>query len=395
MSGVSDVLVVGGGLVGAATALGAAAAGRKVVLVDRTRPRESPGRFGVDIRNVACAPASRSLLESLGIWGELRPAPYVRMRVWEERGTAELDFDAADAGRTELGWILENGPTVQALWRHLEGEANVDIVVGKLDGIDVQGDGVRLGVDGRCLESRLLIGVDGARSEVRERLGVAVRTLATGQQALATVVRTEAGHQGVAYQRFLLDGPLALLPSREPNLSSVVWSQSPEAALRRQNLDEAAFCAELAMALEGRLGGIEAADDRLTFPLSQHVVADFNPAPRVLLIGDAARVLHPLAGLGANVGFEDTRDLLAILGRLPRDADPGTPGIWRAFARRRGVRAGMMVAAMSAFRQGYAGSGPLQTWVRNRAIGWVQNTPLVKQQIIREALGLGPVATRL
>lgn len=395
MTRLRDVLVAGGGLVGAATALGLAASGRTVTLVDRARPEVSVGRFGMDIRNIACAPASRAFLEAVGVWSSLVAAPYVRMRVWEERGTAELDFDAVDAHREELGWILENGPTVRTLWDRLASEEGVEVVIGTLDGIDLDADRARVVVDGRSLDSRLLIGVDGARSAVREALGVPVRTLATGQQALATIVRTAAGHEGVAYQRFLLDGPLALLPSREPRLSSVVWSQSPEAAVRRQSLDEASFCAELETAIEARLGRVEAADRRLTFPLAQHVVADFNPAPRALLIGDAARVLHPLAGLGANVGFEDARDVLAVFRSLPRGADPGTPGIWRAFARRRGVRARMMVAAMGAFRQGYAGSGPLETWVRNRAIGWLDHTPLVKQQIIREALGLGPLATRL
>jgi len=395
MTVLRDVLMVGGGLVGAAAALGIAGTGRSVTLIDRALPVESKGRFGMDIRNIACSPATRSYLESLGVWSALDAAPYVRMCVWEERGTAELDFDAPEAGRKELGWILENGPTVQALWRLLESAPEVDIVVGELDRIEVGDEGVRVVVDGRALEGRLLVGVDGARSAVREQLGVAAQTLATGQQALATIVRTGNGHHGIAYQRFLLDGPLALLPSREPDLSSVVWSQSPESAARRQGLDDASFCAEIEAAIESRLGRVLACDARLTFPLAQHVVADFNPLPRVLLIGDAARVLHPLAGLGANVGFEDARDVLAVLSRLPRDADPGTPGIWRAFARRRGVRARMMVAAMSAFRQGYAGSGPLETWVRNLAIGWVDHTPLVKRQIIREALGLGPVATRL
>ena len=395
MTSSHDVLLVGGGLVGAAAALGLARSGRSVVLVDRSRPKASAGRFGMDVRNIACSPASRALLEALGVWSSLHGAPYVRMCVWEERGTAALHFDAADAGRAELGWILENGPTVEALWQRLEAEAGVEIRIGTLDEIGVDADRVRVTVDGRSCTGRLLVGVDGARSAVRERVGVAVQTLATGQQALATVVRTEQAHQGVAYQRFLLDGPLALLPSAEPNLSSVVWSQSPDAAARRQALGDAPFCAELEAAIEARLGRIEATDERLTFPLQQHVVADFNPAPRVLLIGDAARVLHPLAGLGANVGFEDVRDLLAIVNRLPLAADLGAPGIWRAFARRRAVRARMMVTAMSVFRRGYAGSGPLETWVRNRAVDWVDHTPLVKSQIIQEALGLGPVATGL
>ncbi|HEY5645782.1 MAG TPA: FAD-dependent oxidoreductase, partial [Pseudomonadales bacterium] len=159
-----DVLVVGGGLVGAAAALGLARSGRTVVLVDRSRPSASTGRFGMDVRNIACSPASRTLLETLGVWSALHGAPYLRMCVWEERGTAALHFDAAEAGRTELGWILENGPTVEALWRQLEAEAGVEIRIGTLDGVSIDADRVQVTVDGRPCAGRLLVGVDGARS---------------------------------------------------------------------------------------------------------------------------------------------------------------------------------------------------------------------------------------
>ncbi|MGD8831388.1 MAG: FAD-dependent oxidoreductase [Pseudomonadales bacterium] len=395
MTGVRDVVVVGGGLVGAATALGIARTGRTVTLVDRQRPTVSRGWLGMDIRNIACAPASRGLLESLGAWDPAAAAPYVRMHVWEERGTASLDFAAAEVGRSELGWILENSPTVTALWALLDAEPTVEIVLGELQALTADAEHVAIQVGVRHIQGRLLVGVDGARSVVRSLAGVPVETLATGQQALATVVRTEKPHGGVAHQRFLLDGPLALLPSREPNLVSVVWSQSPPSATRRKELEDEAFAGELEAAIEARLGAVEAVDARLTFPLAQHVVSDFNPADRVLLIGDAARVLHPLAGLGANVGFEDARDLLAVMARIPPGGDPGTTGIWRTFARRRRVRARMMVAAMAGFRQGYAGGGPLESWLRNLAVGWFDRAQPIKRQIIREALGLGPVASTL
>ena len=349
--------------------------------------------FAMDIRNIACSPASRALLETVGIWAELQATPYTRMAVWEERGTAELDFRAEDVGRTELGWILENSPVVTALWERLERHAAVQIRLGKVTGVSCAEDLVTVSLDAARVSARLLIGVDGARSAVREFLGVPTEVLGTGQMALATLVKTEQAHHGVALQRFLLDGPLALLPSRLPNVSSVVWSQSPEAALRRKTLPDDEFCAEIETAIEARLGKVRAVDARFTFPLAQHVVADFNPEPRVLLIGDAARMLHPLAGLGANVGFEDVRDLVALLQRLPAGMDPGGPGLWRPFARKRRTRAQLMVAAMAGFRYAYAESTPALTWLRNSAVGWVNGAHTVKRQIIREALGLGPLAS--
>jgi len=388
-----EVIVVGGGLIGAVTALSLARGGRRVLLVDRTKPQLSRGGFGMDIRNIACSPGSQQLLESAGVWRALTPAPYRKMEVWEERGTSVLSFRAEEAGRQELGWILENSPTVMAVWEMLEQEPRADIVLGEVSGVRTMPEVVSLEIGSARHDARLLIGVDGAQSSVRSLVGVEVETLGTGQQALVTLVRTELEHEGSAYQRFLLDGPLALLPSRETNLSSVVWSQSPARAAERLDMSEAAFCSALGQAIEQRLGRITKTDRRLVFPLRQQVVADFNPHHRVLLIGDAARVLHPLAGLGANVGFEDVRDLLARVGDLPAGADPGAVGVWRGYARKRRVRARLMVGLMAGFKNVYGDGDPLLQWLRNAAVGWLDGARPVKQQLIREALGLGPLAS--
>ncbi len=388
-----DVILVGGGLIGATAALAIADRGARVALVDVRRPAPAAGEFGMDIRNIACSPASQALLAEVGVWADLAPAPYVRMAVWEERGTAALDFSAGDVDRAELGWILENSPAVTALWSRLEAHAGIEIRLAAVTGVQSEPDRITVRLGSESMSAGLLVGVDGARSTVRELVGVETEVLGTGQQALATLVRTERPHEGVALQRFLLDGPLALLPSRERNVSSVVWSQSPPEAARRRALPAAEFCAEIEAAIEARLGAVVAVDDRFVFPLAQHVVRNFNPEPRVLLIGDAARVLHPLAGLGANVGFEDVRDLLAVFDRLPAGMDPGTAGIWRAFARKRRIRAQLMVAAMAGFRYAYAESTPTRTWLRNSAVDRVNASGALKQQIIREALGLGPLAS--
>ncbi len=388
-----DVLVAGGGLVGATAALAIAATGARVGLLDVQQPAVNRGAFGMDIRNIACSPASQALLAELGIWSDLTPASYQRMEVWEERGTAALAFHADEVGRAELGWILENSPTVATLWARLEQHPGVSIHLGEVSGVTSSADSVEVSLGPESLSARLLVGVDGARSAVRELVGAETDVLATGQMALATLVRTERPHEGVALQRFLLDGPLALLPSREAKVSSVVWSQTPEQAERRQALPEATFRAEIEAAIESRLGAVTEVDARFAFPLAQHVVQDFNPAQRVLLIGDAARVLHPLAGLGANVGFEDVRDLVGVLKRLPAGTDPGLAGVWRTFARKRRTRAQLMVAAMAGFRYAYAEASPTLTWLRNNAVGWINGTGAVKQQIIREALGLGPLAS--
>ncbi len=394
MSGeIYDLIVVGGGLIGAAAALGAGRQGRRVLLLDRSQPQPVVGRFGMDIRNVSMSPASRLLLEDLGVWSQFPAAPFVAMQVWEEQGTQALCFSAEDVQRQELGWIVENGQLVDALWQALARCACVTVATGEtIERVTEGVEAMTVATSTRKYQGRLLVAADGARSAVREQLGVATSSYPTGHFALVTLLDTELPHQGVAHQRFLLDGPLALLPSAQPNRVSVVWSQSEYNAQRRQSLTDDAFCAELAQASEFQLGRVIASDERYIFPLTQHLVANFNPLQRVVLLGDSARVLHPLAGLGANVGFEDVRDFLARLNALPDAADSGTRGMWSAFARHRRARARLMLTLMSALRRVYAEDDPYLQWLRNLGVKLTMASGPLKRQVIREALGLGPLA---
>ena len=386
----ADVMVVGGGPVGAAVALGLADAGRQVVLIDKMRPQTQPGGLGVDLRAMALSPASQALLAELHLWRPLRPTPYRSMRVWEERGTAELRFDAAEVDREELGWIQESGPLSEAAWARLAEHPKVQCLLGESpSAVRTTPSSSVLQVGGRELSAALLIVADGAQSTVRRQLGVEAKEWDVDQVAVASIVYTSKGHANTAWQRFLLDGPVALLPCADAQTSALVWSQSPAAAERRMALSEAAFCAELTRATEACQGEVEAVDRRLRFPLTQSVAKTFNPHHRVLLIGDAARVVHPLAGLGLNLGFEDVSGLL----RTAKGAlDLGAPGLWRVFAGRRRARALSMAHFLSALQGLYGLPQPAVGWVRNFGVRLVNNSSLIKRQLVAEALGLGPLA---
>lgn len=384
-----DVAVVGGGLIGITAALAAAQQGRRVALVEPNPPQVTRGEMGLDLRTLALSPASRELLQRLGGWDDGPAAAYRRMEIWEERGTRTMTFDAAEVGRGELGWIVENSPLCAALWTAAAGHDRVTVHHDRLVDLQPGPAGVALDLDGSQLQTRLLVAADGAASAVRERLGVSVQTYQTGQSALATVVRTARPHQGTAYQRFLLDGPLALLPAADPHLCSVVWSQSEGQAERRRALSAMAFCEELEHAVQGRLGRVEAVDQRLAFPLKQQLAATFNPQPRVLMLGDAARVIHPLAGLGANLGLEDVSAMLGELEHLGGAADPGSAGLWRAFDRRRQARSRLMLWLMAGLGQVYSRGDPLSQWVRNTGVRWLDGALPIKRQIMQEAMGLG------
>lgn len=388
-----EVAIIGGGPVGAIAALGLADAGRRVALIDRMRPQAQQGRLGADLRAMALSPASQALLAELDLWPRLHPTPYRSMRVWEERGTAQLRFDAAEAGRAELGWIQESGPLSEAAWARLAEHPKVELLLGDApSAVRPAPSAVVLQVGGRELSVALLIVADGAQSPVRRQLGVGTQVWNTQQVAIASIVRTAKGHANTAWQRFLLDGPVALLPCADAQTAALVWSQSPEAADRRMALSDAAFCAELTCATEACQGEVEAVDRRLRFPLAQSVARTFGPHHRVLLIGDAARVVHPLAGLGLNLGFEDVAGLL----RTAKGAlDPGAPGLWRTFARSRRARALSMAHFLSALQGFYGLSQPAAGWLRNFGVRMVNNSAPLKRQLIAEALGLGPLAQRL
>ncbi len=390
-----DVVVVGAGLVGATAALAAADLGFGVALVERRRPRLGRGALGMDLRTLALSPASRAQLEAAAVWCDLVPVPYRSMRIWEERGASELRFEAEAVGRAELGWILEAGCVTVALWRRLESHPNVACYIDESPCLLApEAEAVTVEMGGERLRARLVVAADGARSAVRGQLGVGVRELPTDQTALATIARTERPHGAMACQRFLLDGPLALLPGRDPRTVSVVWSQSAALAERRQQLDDRGFRAALADASENCFGDILAVDRRLTFPVSQAIAESMNPHPRVLIIGDAARVVHPLAGLGVNLGFEDVAGLTRVL-RGAAGKDPGTDGRWREFARRRRARGIAMMRFLAGLRAFYGLRQPLPHWLRNLGVRFVDSAESIKRQLIREALGDGPIARDL
>jgi len=390
---VQDALIVGAGLIGGGAALGLARAGYRVGLVEQSLPRINSGASGHDPRTVAISPHSQELLESLGVWEKLVSQAFERIVVWEDQGTAKIEFTASEVGRAELGWIIELSLANQQLWNALEAEPNVQLIVGsRVSSLQVGESEVELGVgtgsDVACFKGRLLIAADGAQSGVGELLSLDSGGAATGHSAIASIVRVSEAHCGTAFQRFLLGGPVALLPiAGDQHHLSLVWSQSPEQAERRMALDGAAFCRELQLAMESILGDVLEVDRRYCFPLNQSLRASFHPRERVLFLGDAAHVVHPLAGQGVNLGFEDVRELLEITGTTR--ADLGRSGLWSGYARRRRLRAQIVQTAMAGFQGVYSQDKPLLQWIRNAGVRALNASPAIKRQIMKEALGLG------
>jgi 2-polyprenylphenol 6-hydroxylase len=333
-----DVAVVGGGMVGAAAALALSRAGFNTALLEARPPSEWQAQDEVDLRVVGLAPSSIALLDDLGVWTSIRDAracPYAHMHVWDAENGAAIDFDAADEGRDLLGYIVENNLVQWKLWQALDASGVQRLCPATVKDFDVRSDRVVLELaDGESLTVRLLVAVDGAGSPLRERAGIGTHGRDYGQRAIVAHVHTERAHAHTAWQRFLPTGPLALLPLADGR-SSVVWSL-PEAEARRvQALDDAAFCNELGIASDFRLGRITAATPRAAFPLKLQL-ADTYQSNRFVLLGDAAHAVHPLAGQGVNLGLRDVAELRDTLAAA-RDEERDIAGahILRRYARRR------------------------------------------------------------
>ena len=389
---VFDVAIVGGGMVGAALALALSREGFTVTVLEARYPEMRWPDEGFDLRVSALTRASQHLLDNLGVWTAIvadRATAYRQMHVWDRAGFGEIHFDAADIAEPDLGHIVENRVIVRALWQALERSEVVccaPVKVRRLmhgqDGTEVQLD------DRRRIHTRLLVAADGARSQVRELVGIESRSEPYDQHALVATVHAEHGNQETAWQRFMQDGPLALLPMRH-DLFSIVWSNRPDEAERLAALDESAFNDQLTEAGESRLGRLSVCSDRAVFPLRLQHAAEYV-RPGIALVGDAAHVIHPLAGQGVNLGFLDAAALVDAV-RAGRDArrDIGELRVLRRYERSRKGHNTATQLAMDGFKHLFSNDRPALALVRNLGLGVAGRIGPLRRQFERVALGHG------
>ncbi|HET8802717.1 MAG TPA: FAD-dependent monooxygenase [Marinobacter sp.] len=398
-----DILVVGGGMVGSALALGLSRQGWQVGLVEGStreallQPVEPAGSVDdFEARVSAVSVASQRLLEQLGAWPGLvagRHCPYQSMAVWDGDGTGGIRFEAAELQAPALGTIIENRRIVQALFTALAG-SRVEL----LDGVRVTGwwrSGDRRGVelaDGRRPGARLVVAADGAHSRLRQWVGLPTREWDYDQQAIVCTVRTAQSHGYTAWQRFSRTGPLAFLPllneQGDEHFCSIVWSQDTGEARRLMALDDTGFRAELEHAIEQTLGPVEQVSRRVAFPLRQRHAKEYV-AEGFALVGDAAHTIHPLAGQGANLGYGDVRVLLDELAWARQAGmNPADDLLLARYQRRRKGENLAMMAAMEGFKQLFARDEPALRWLRNAGMRWLDGLGPVKNRMAAQAMGL-------
>lgn len=395
-------------MVGASLACLLKGSSLRIALIDQ-RPINNDESFfdkqqpKFDPRVSAFTKASKQLFKELGVWQNIidkRSCGYQNMQVWDAQGTGSIHFSAADINQTELGTIVENSIVTTALHSKLVEIKNLQVLppftLEKLRELQTGGEQLLQleSSEGVILNTKLLIAADGANSKIRQLANFTTKEWDYNHQALVTTVRTEKPHMATARQRFLETGPLAFLPlssrhgSRDQHYCSIVWSMVPEKAEEIMSLPEEEFKIQLALALENELGAVQWADQRFVFPLRQRHATEYVK-DNIVLVGDAAHTIHPLAGQGANLGLLDVKALAKELIRgceAGRDIADAT--VLRRYQRQRiGHNLGMMWV-MEGFKRVFAEQNLTVRWLRNIGMNSVDNMSIVKNQLARRAMGL-------
>jgi len=409
-----DVLIVGAGMVGLTLALALRKQSQlKIALVDTNTVTELDDEL--DVRVSAINVASKNIFVNLGIWSAIessRVQDYQHMHVWDKAGLGKLDFSAQDSAslppEENLGWIIENKVIRHALWQQAQADDGIHFFTdNKLASISHGESEVfatflanENSAPSQPIIAKLVVGADGANSWVRQQMDMEMIFKDYDHHAIVATVECSQGHQNTAWQVFLPSGPLAFLPLRSAKttkpaqasgrLCSIVYSTSPDDAIRLTNLPPADFAKELTAASDGKLGHVKLVSERFTYPLTMRLAQDFVK-DRVVLIGDAAHTIHPLAGQGVNLGLLDAAALGQTLTAKLSDEGLTTELVntvdLKAFSRWRKSEASEMIAAMASIKQAFTPQqAPLQL-LRGLGMNLLNHFSPAKKQLIAQALG--------
>ncbi|MDP2143442.1 MAG: UbiH/UbiF family hydroxylase [Gallionella sp.] len=392
-----DIVIVGGGLVGASLAASLRHSGLALALVESqcspALPADpelaDPELTNWDSRIYAISPGSRRYLEEAGAWDHLathRVAPVEEMRVFGD-ADAKLEFSAYEMGVPELACILENRELQHALWQVLRQQDDLTLLhPARCASLNVGKDSAELALqDGRSIRAKLVVGADGRDSWVRNQVGLGTSTpVDYRQHGVVANFTTELPHRGIAYQWFQPDGILALLPL-PGNRVSMVWSVSPEKSAELLALTHEELCAKVAAAARHTLGKMQVVTPAAAFPLRLLVLPQIS-APRIALIGDAAHNMHPLAGQGVNTGFRDAQQLVKTLLERGGCADCGDAQLLRRYDRKRKEDIYSMQATTYGLKHLFNNDDPILRKLRNLGMDATNRLTPLKKLLVQHAL---------
>lgn len=379
-----DLIIVGGGLAGAALAVALRRSTLSIALIENAPPVRTDAW---DTRIYAYSPASADFLQSLGVWEHLdrqRLTPVAEMCIEGDDG-GSLRFSAHESGLGELAWIGESSLVHVELWESVKRQHNVKLFSPAVpEGLEHEAEAVTLRLaDGRRLTAKLVVAADGRDSWVRREAGMAASITPYDEKGVVANLQCERPHHGRAFQWFRRDGVLAWLPLAG-NAVSMVWSAPDVVADELLALDEAEFCLRVASAGGERLGALSMMGRRAAFPLRLMRVPEIV-RPRIALIGDAAHAIHPLSGHGINLGFQDAKVLAEALSELASWRDPGELSVLRRYARRRAEEPFLLQYATHGLSRLFGVDNSLASALRNTGLNLTGRMPVLKSALVRYA----------
>ena len=383
-----DVVIIGGGLVGLSLARALARSGLRQALIEPQPPAAAPADSSWDNRVYALSPGSVAFLEDCGTWQRLPQDRITRVEAMQVHGDAEgasLHFSAYEAGLRELAFIVEGRQLLQALWDGLGDFADLHIYrPAGWTSLELGTEQAALRLDdGTEITARLVIGADGADSRVRAQAGISVRPSDYGQLGVVANFSCEKPHRGTAFQWFMRDGVLALLPLPGDRVS-MVWSIAQEQGRGLLALPAAELAAKVEAASHGALGTLQLITPAAGFPLKLARVTQFTK-PRVALVGDAAHNVHPLAGQGVNLGFRDARALADVLITRGPQRDCGDHALLRRYERARREDVLAVHLMTDGLQKLFNNDIVLIAGARNLGLKLVNWQPLLKNFLVRQA----------
>ncbi|HEY7986123.1 MAG TPA: UbiH/UbiF family hydroxylase [Methylophilaceae bacterium] len=380
-----DVVIVGGGLVGSVLALALGKRGVRSALIETSMAEHSTDEW--DSRIYAVTPANAEFLRDLGVWDVLESARITAvhaMQIWGDNSASPLTFDAYGAGVAELSWIAEGRLMQSAILNALRATPEVDIICpARCTDLKWASDIATLKLeDSMELTAKLVVAADGANSWVRQQAGIKVEKKSYFQQGVVANFTISLPHQHIARQWFKREGVLAWLPLPGQRIS-MVWSLFDEQANNLLKLEAGAFCETVAEAGQYALGTLQLITPPVAFPLALQRSAALI-APRLALVGDAAHLVHPLAGQGMNLGLRDVQSLTDIIGESGADA-----GNWlslRRYERARKADILAMQTVTNGLQKLFNNDNPMLAWVRNTGLNAVDKVSPLKRLLIAQAV---------
>jgi 2-octaprenyl-6-methoxyphenol hydroxylase len=381
---VHDVAIVGGGLVGASLAIALGKTGKSVALIEAAAPPKSAPAW--DERTIALNLASRRIYSNLGLWPVLAPdtSPILATHISERGRFGVARFTAEEAGEEALGWNIPVRALGAALWAGVQAAESVQLLCpARVEKLEVREQAATLTLaGGNTIDAKLVVAADGAHSVIRRELSIGAEEIDYGQVAIVGAVRPARPHKGIAYERFLPEGPIALIP-RPENRCVVIWTVASASAPKLLALDDAGFLAALQGTFGQRLGKFLETGRRNGFPLTR-VMSDKLTAPRVMFAGNAAQTLHPIAAQGFNLGLRDIATVAELVAAAP---DPGAPAVLAQYEQRRLSERARVSSFTDQLVRIFSNAVPGLAGARHWGLLALDLLPPVKRAVMRQNLG--------